>query len=106
MREAVLLLALSFVGCGPAVIPQPPAGTQAEKESRSRDKFEAFVQGKTEDEVMSALGRPSSTSKIMGSTFWRYEKITYDPVSQKMDYSTSVEFENGKATKVSFVPGR
>ena len=43
--------------------------------------FKRLVYDKQEDEVIRAVGRPSSTQSIGGDQIWYYNKIAVDPIT-------------------------
>lgn len=70
----------------------------------THDEFRAATLGKTQDEVIKALGIPYSTSVWSESQqSWTYEKRTYDPITDLIDHYTHVEFKNGRVTDVTFL---
>lgn len=67
----------------------------------NRKDFRNRVMGKTEQEVLQAVGRPSSTSDLSTLVFWRYVGIVKDEISGNIG-GAKVQFKNGVVTKVSF----
>ena len=50
--------------------------------------------GKTEKEVLEAVGKPDSKSDIAdGTRYWKYREISTDPVTEKLDELVQVVFE-------------
>jgi hypothetical protein len=75
----------------------------------SRDDFSTAVIGKSEQEVLTAIGKPSSVKEDDSQhARWIYSHQTFDLSNQnRMDSTTTVMFEGpaGKrhATKVDFI---
>jgi len=57
----------------------------------TREEFRTAVVGKTEAEVIAAVGKPDSTSDS-GTKMWIYKNRTTDPVTGKTDPSAFVHF--------------
>jgi hypothetical protein len=75
---------------GPGLIPRPD--------------FTARVDGKTEDEVVAAVGRPDETSEDPASRtkFWHFKRRTRDPVSGVTDADVQVVIMDGRVTAVNY----
>lgn len=58
-----------------------------------REEFESLVVNKKQEEVISLLGAPYSTSKNGGTEYWYYHEKTTDPITQKADYIVQLIFE-------------
>jgi hypothetical protein len=89
MRYVAILTAVGLAGCAgcaePAGTPgRPPAVTPAPKKPTEYDRaeFRALVMGKTPDEVIEAVGRPTRTQNTPVCDFWYYDGIL-DPISGK-----------------------
>lgn len=67
----------------------------------SRQAFYQLVMGKSQEQVLAAVGRPDQTNQ-MHHTFWDYMGKTYDPVSGKTDFSADIEFTGGVVDRVTF----
>lgn len=99
------LFALSLlVGCdGKKPSEQPANGTpkvEAKNEGKKtykRDELEKSLVGKTEDEVIALIGKPTKT----GDGLWTYKELTTDPITNKQDADTWVYFRDGKVSRVS-----
>jgi len=72
------------------------------KKTYSREEFKALVMGKTEKEVIDALGKPDRTSPGEFGTYWYYEEKTVDPINGKVDRHAQIVFRNGIVEKVSY----
>ena len=99
--------AFACVGCG--FVQGPGKGTQKgaaaagpSKRTCTREEFTKLVTGKTEADVIAAVGKPESTSETGGTRFLRYKGVTVDPVTGKTDYSTQVRIDGGVCSMVSF----
>lgn len=55
------------------------------KKLYTRDEFQKLVAGKTKDEIIALIGRPSRTISTSSVDYWVYEGITYDPASKQRD---------------------
>jgi hypothetical protein len=66
-----------------------------------RDDFRYWVVGKTEQEVIEALGRPDRITDHSVISYWQYENNLKDPVSGNRS-SATVIFYNGIANSVDF----
>jgi hypothetical protein len=73
---------------------------QPVKVTPTRDEFAKLVVGKTEAELIAALGKPDRTSPVGDDTWWHYDKAAKDPVTGKVDLSTTVVVRDGKAVRV------
>ena len=58
-----------------------------------REEFEALIVNKKQEEVLSLLGAPYSTSKNGGTEYWYYHETTIDPITKKADYTVQLIFE-------------
>lgn len=105
------LLSVAFIACGFGSKGSAPNGSGAPavsetpaKKVYTREEFKALVVGKSQDEIMKLLGRPAKTSEYGdGTTGWKYEGITVDPISQKMDNTAYADFDRSKiCTRVSY----
>lgn len=97
----VVLMATWTTARPPAATPSGPAVTAAAKKY-TRKEFETLVMGKTEDEVLAAVGKPSSTSNNGGALRWYYSDMTIDPVTSKPDVYIQVCFERGKVNLINY----
>jgi hypothetical protein len=52
--------------------------------------------------VESELGKPARTSDSGPLIKWYYDRISHDPVTEKVDQSITVWFRNGVVTSVTF----
>jgi outer membrane protein assembly factor BamE (lipoprotein component of BamABCDE complex) len=58
--------------------------------------------GKTQQEVIQAVGKPDVTQET-GFTTWYYNSRTLDPVNGRVDYNAQVVFdEDGKVDHINF----
>lgn len=98
IRAAFLLVVVLAVGCQQK--PTNGAKSGSAKKTYTRDEFKAMVMGKTEKEVIEAVGRPNSTSdEKNGESTWHYWDKVINPTTEKTS-AVTVEFKNGKATEV------
>jgi outer membrane protein assembly factor BamE (lipoprotein component of BamABCDE complex) len=68
----------------------------------TREEFKQLILGKTEDEVLAAAGKPSSTSQADDATYWHYADRTRDPVTGEADSDVQVVFKHGRVAVVNF----
>ena len=80
---------------------KPGAVTGGQKKTYTRDEFRKLVVGKTEAEVIAAVGRPDGTQNY-GTPFWFYHGVTVDEVSGKTDTSAQLVFKGGVVERVGF----
>jgi DNA repair exonuclease SbcCD ATPase subunit len=66
-----------------------------------RDEFRETVVGKTEDQVIQAVGKPDRTSDFGGYSHWYYDGKTKDRFTGKLDNSISIFFADEIAEEVS-----
>ena len=98
LAGAVLLLGM-LLACGGGATSEGPA----EPAPIPREDFKARVMGKTKDEVLEAIGKPSSTSETGRLSSWYYKNRTFDPLTNKPDRFIVVSFgADGKVRGVNF----
>jgi hypothetical protein len=68
----------------------------------SRDDFASSVLGKTEAEVLDAVGKPDATSEDNEATYWHYRKRTKDLSTGRIDSDVQVVFQNGTVTALNY----
>ncbi|WP_165251517.1 hypothetical protein [Paludisphaera soli] len=88
-----------YVAISRALRPPPPA---AASPVYAREDFSRRVMGKSEDEVIAAVGRPDVTTDDGGSLFWHFKKRTRDPLTQEEDTDVQVVIKEGKVVNVNF----
>lgn len=68
-----------------------------------REQFRALVTGRTEQQVLDALGRPDETQDQEGlGKLWYYRNAAVDPTTGKKTAIVQIVFEGGVATMVNF----
>lgn len=68
-----------------------------------RDQFRTLVTGKTEQQVLDALGKPDQTQDQEGlGKLWYYNNAAVDPVTNKKTAIVQIVFEGGAVTMVNF----
>ena len=80
---------------------EPEPAKKQEPEVIFRKDFRSRVVGKTEQEVLQAVGKPNSTHDLSTLVFWRYVGTVKDEISGNIG-DASVQFENGVVTGVRF----
>ena len=82
------------------------AKSEAEAEAASkifsRLEFNNRVMNCNEEQVIRAVGRPSSTSVVGHWTYWYYRSRTKDGVTGKTDWTATVVFENNFVKNVNY----
>lgn len=102
MRAALLFGLLMVVGCEFKATPAPVA---EKKESRKweRNEFKKLVMGKTQEEVISLIGKPTRTHNYQDEISFTYEEVTYDKITGKTDYIIYLRFgKDGKLERITF----
>ena len=70
---------------------------------QEREDFRRLVMGKTEKEVIDALGEPNiKDEEAGGSKLWIYRNRTINPATGKPDSQVKVRIEDGKVVGVEF----
>jgi hypothetical protein len=67
-----------------------------------RDDFNASVLGKSEDQVLEAVGKPDVTSEDAQATYWHYRRRTRNPATGQTDSDVQVVFEQGKVIALNY----
>jgi hypothetical protein len=67
-----------------------------------RDDFNASVLGKSEDQVLEAVGKPDVTSEDAQATYWHYRRRTRNPATGATDSDVQVVFERGKVIALNY----
>jgi outer membrane protein assembly factor BamE (lipoprotein component of BamABCDE complex) len=67
-----------------------------------RDDFTASVLGKSEDQVLEAVGKPDLTSEDAQATYWHYRSRTRNPTTGRIDSDVQVVFERGHVTALNY----
>ena len=70
----------------------------------SRPDFRNLVAGKSPVEVIALIGRPDETGEGTGGTIDRlnYNWLTYNPVTDKVDWLLTIWFKGGVVANVHF----
>jgi hypothetical protein len=90
----------AYVAVSRALRPAPPASPP--NPVFAREEFTRRVMGKTEDEVISAVGRPDETSDDNDARYWHFKKRTRDPLTQAEDTDVQVVIKQGKVANVNY----
>ena len=72
----------------------------AKKPTMTREECEQAFLGKTEEQVLKALGKPFYTSGSSGEGDWSYSSLCYDAITGKPDKTTFIMFRNGIVVRV------
>ena len=105
MRRLAVCLALLpcfSLACYRPPATTPPAAQVSAAKVYTREEFKALVIGKTEAEVIEAMGRPDNASEIGTAKSWGYTHRTTDPVTGKADAEASIFFRDGKVYSAMF----
>ena len=68
----------------------------------SRPEFSRLVLGKSEAEVIEAVGRPDETSEDDDARYWHFKKRTLDPLTQEKDTDVQVVIKGGKVASINY----
>ena len=68
----------------------------------SRGEFSRRVLGKSEEEVVDAVGRPDETSEDDDARYWHFKKRTLDPLTQEKDTDVQVVIKGGKVASINY----
>lgn len=79
-----------------------PGGKAAKKVVYTRDELRTMVMGKTPDEVIAIIGKPSKNDETSNGFMWTYEQISGDTITSKVDPFAHIWFKDGKATSVVY----
>jgi hypothetical protein len=67
-----------------------------------RPEFSRRVMGKTEAEVIQAVGKPDETSQDNESRYWHFKKRTRDPLTGGEDSDVQVVIKDGKVVNINY----
>ncbi len=97
---------LTTLGLGTAYLggwgPDRPGQQAEEPPVYIRADFSQRVMGKTEADVLAAVGRPAKTAADSDASYWHYRHRTTDPVSGTTDADAQVVFRGGRVVDVSY----
>ena len=65
-------------------------------------EFSRLVLGKSEAEVIEAVGRPDETSEDDDARYWHFKKRTLDPLTQEKDTDVQVVIKGGKVANINY----
>ena len=68
----------------------------------SRPQFSRLVLGKSEAEVIEAVGRPDETTEDDDARYWHFKKRTLDPLTQEKDTDVQVVIKDGKVANINY----
>jgi hypothetical protein len=68
----------------------------------SRPEFSRLVLGKSEAEVIKAVGRPDETSEDDDARYWHFKKRTLDPLTQEKDTDVQVVIKAGRVAEINY----
>ena len=78
-------------------------GTVKANKNLPRDQFRSLVSGRTEQQVLDALGKPDDTQDQEGlGKLWYYRNVAPDPTTGKKTAQVQIVFEGGVVTSVNF----
>ncbi len=89
-----------YVAASRVLRPPPPA--QAPDPVYPRPEFSRRVMGKTESEVIQAVGKPDDTSEDNNARYWHFKKRTLDPLTQQKDSDVQVVIKQGKVSNINY----
>jgi uncharacterized protein DUF3862 len=95
-------LVLAYTGCQDKSKSSAGAtAATAGRKTMSRADFEAAVKGKSQKEVLEALGEPDRRYQAASKEEWSWAAMTTN--GAKTDVSAKAIFENGKVVDVAYV---
>jgi hypothetical protein len=68
----------------------------------SRPEFSRLVLGKSEAEVIEAVGRPDETSEDDDARYWHFKNRTLDPLTREKDEEVQVVIKGGKVANINY----
>jgi hypothetical protein len=68
----------------------------------SRLEFSRLVLGKSEEEVIEAVGRPDFTTEDADARYWHFKNRTHDPLTEEKDTDVQVVIKGGKVTNINY----
>ena len=68
----------------------------------SRPEFSRLVLGRSEAEVIKAVGRPDETSEDDDARYWHFKKRTLDPLTQEKDTDVQVVIKAGRVVEINY----
>jgi hypothetical protein len=68
----------------------------------TRAEFSRRVLGKSEEEVIDAVGRPNETSEDDDARYWHFKNRTFDPMTQQKDTDVQVVIKGGKVANINY----
>lgn len=90
----------AYVAVSRALRPPPPASPP--EPVFTRPEFTRRVMGKTESEVVAAVGKPDETTEDNSARYWHYKKRTQDPLTQEKDTDVQVVIKQGKVSNINY----
>jgi hypothetical protein len=79
-----------------------PGDENTESDLYSREDFRDLIMGKSEPEVLDAVGKPDHTSEDSQFEYWHYRRRTRDLTTDKVDSDVQVVFQDGKVIAVNY----
>jgi hypothetical protein len=68
----------------------------------TRTEFTKKVLGKSESEVIQAVGKPDDTSEDSNSRYWHFKRRTRDPLTNEKDTDVQVVIKQGRVANVNY----
>jgi hypothetical protein len=68
----------------------------------SRPEFSRLVLGKSETEVITAVGPPDETTEDDEARYWHFKKRTLDPLTREKDTDVQVIIKDGKVADINY----
>ncbi len=68
----------------------------------SRPEFSRLVLGKSEADVIDAVGRPDETSEDDDAQYWHFKKRTLDPLTQEKDTDVQMVIKGCKVAEINY----
>ncbi|MGZ5009401.1 MAG: hypothetical protein ACXV74_00400 [Methylobacter sp.] len=102
MKKLFLIIFVGFVVYIAAGVSDEMNRQEKERNAMLRDTFKYSVLRKTTDQVILAVGKPSTTQQAGGTEYWNYHYATKDPITGKLDHNAQMVIENGYVRDVNF----
>lgn len=90
----------AYVAVSRALRPTPPPPPS--EPVFTRPEFTRRVMGKTEAEVIAAVGKPDETSEDNSARYWHFKKRTLDPLTREKDTDVQVVIKEGKVANINY----
>ena len=88
-------------------MPVPSVGaavpTKAANKTYTRAEFKKLVIGKTQAEILKAIGKPNHITDSKINLRWFYDSTTYELDAKVLDQTAVIDFKDDIGVSVSFI---